>query len=175
MGSREARRKFITRASTSVILIIPWWFFFAVIHMVANSSLRPGNSHTADNALTFLDDNLDKPAGKQVLLLRGQIIVWVIVHWSLRWIYLKLSFGVYLYRGRADCENHIKEFKYNFGRESFNLRDFWATEVALMTVILACNLMGLFRQAGLWSDRVSGKPDVQHPLKPYVSSTSLTG
>ncbi|WP_218152133.1 transposase [Nitrosomonas communis] len=54
-----------------------------------------------------------------------------------------------MYRGRADCENHIKEFKYNFGRESFNLRDFWATEVALMTVILACNLMGLFRQAGL--------------------------
>ena len=32
------------------------------------------------------------------------------------------------YRGRADCENRIKELKYDFGAESFNLRDFWATE-----------------------------------------------
>ena len=33
-----------------------------------------------------------------------------------------------LYRGRADCENRIKELKADFGLDSFVLRDFWATE-----------------------------------------------
>jgi hypothetical protein len=36
-----------------------------------------------------------------------------------------------LYRGRADCENRIKELKADFGLDSFVLRDFWATEAAL--------------------------------------------
>jgi hypothetical protein len=51
------------------------------------------------------------------------------------------------YRGRADCENRIKELKADFGLESFNLRDFWATEAALTTTMLAYNLMSLFRQS----------------------------
>jgi hypothetical protein len=50
------------------------------------------------------------------------------------------------YRGRADCENRIKEVKYDFGAESFNLKDFWATEAALNFVMMAYNLMSLFRQ-----------------------------
>lgn len=53
------------------------------------------------------------------------------------------------YRGRADCENRIKELKYDFGAESFNLRDFWATEACLNMAMLAYNLMSLFRQAAL--------------------------
>ena len=36
-----------------------------------------------------------------------------------------------LYRGRADCENRIKELKADFGLDSFVLRDFWATEAAV--------------------------------------------
>lgn len=51
------------------------------------------------------------------------------------------------YRGRADCENRIKEVKYDFGAESFNVNDFWATEAALNFVMMAYNLMSLFRQA----------------------------
>lgn len=50
------------------------------------------------------------------------------------------------YRGRADCENRIKEVKYDFGAESFNVNDFWATEAALNFVMMAYNLMSLFRQ-----------------------------
>lgn len=52
-----------------------------------------------------------------------------------------------MYRGRADCENRIKEVKFDFGAESFNLNSFWATEAALNFVMLAYNLMSLFRQA----------------------------
>ena len=52
-----------------------------------------------------------------------------------------------LYRGRADCENRIKELKYDFGQDSFVMRDFWATEAALSVVMLAYNLMSVFRQA----------------------------
>jgi Transposase DDE domain group 1 len=36
-----------------------------------------------------------------------------------------------LYRGRADCENRIKELKYDFAADSFAMCDFWATEVEL--------------------------------------------
>ena len=52
-----------------------------------------------------------------------------------------------LYRGRADCENRIKELKADFGLGSFVLRDFWATEAALGVTMLAYNLMSVFRHA----------------------------
>jgi hypothetical protein len=54
-----------------------------------------------------------------------------------------------LYRGRADCENRIKELKADFGLDSFVLRDFWATEAALSMAMLAYNLMSVFRHAVL--------------------------
>ena len=51
-----------------------------------------------------------------------------------------------LYRGRGDAENRIKELKYDFGFDSFNLKDFYGTEAALTIAMLAYNLMALFRQ-----------------------------
>ena len=50
-----------------------------------------------------------------------------------------------LYRGRGDAENRIKELKYDFGFDSFNLKDFFATEAALIFAMIAYNLMSLFR------------------------------
>ncbi len=50
-----------------------------------------------------------------------------------------------LYRGRADAENRIKELKYDFGFDSFTLNNFFATEAALTFVMIAYNLMALFR------------------------------
>jgi hypothetical protein len=50
-----------------------------------------------------------------------------------------------LYRGRGDAENRIKELKYDFGFDSFNLNDFYATEAALTFAMIAYNLMALFR------------------------------
>ena len=50
-----------------------------------------------------------------------------------------------LYRGRGDAENRIKELKYDFGFDSFNLNDFFATEAALTFAMIAYNLMSLFR------------------------------
>jgi hypothetical protein len=50
-----------------------------------------------------------------------------------------------LYRGRGDAENRIKELKYDFGFNSFNLKDFYATETALTFAMIAYNLMALFR------------------------------
>lgn len=52
-----------------------------------------------------------------------------------------------LYRERSDAENRIKELKEDFGIDSFNVHDFFATEAALNWVIMAYNLMSLFRQA----------------------------
>ena len=50
-----------------------------------------------------------------------------------------------LYRGRGDAENRIKEIKYDFGFDAFNMKDFWATEAALIFVVIAYNLMSIFR------------------------------
>jgi hypothetical protein len=49
-----------------------------------------------------------------------------------------------LYKSRANAENRIKELKYDFGLDSFNLNDFYATEAALNFVMIAYNLMSLF-------------------------------
>jgi hypothetical protein len=51
------------------------------------------------------------------------------------------------YRNRADAENRIKELKEDFGADSFNVNDFFATEAALNFVMMGYNLMSLFRQA----------------------------
>lgn len=56
-----------------------------------------------------------------------------------------------IYRMRADAENRIKELKYDFGAEGFNVRHFSATEAAMNFVMLAYNFMSLFRQAILGS------------------------
>ncbi len=53
------------------------------------------------------------------------------------------------YRGRADSENRIKELKYDFGISGFCLKEFYATEAAFRMVMLAYNLMSLFRQTVL--------------------------
>jgi hypothetical protein len=50
-----------------------------------------------------------------------------------------------LYRSRASAENRIKELKYDFGFDSFNLNSFYATEAALTFAMIAYNLMALFR------------------------------
>lgn len=52
-----------------------------------------------------------------------------------------------LYNGRSDSENRIAELKGDFGLNGFCLDDFYATEAAFRSVLVAYNLMSLFRQA----------------------------
>lgn len=56
-----------------------------------------------------------------------------------------------LYKNRADAENRIKELKEDFGLESFCINSFDTTEASLNWVMIAYNLMSLFRQAILRS------------------------
>ena len=71
-----------------------------------------------------------------------------------------------IYRGRADCENRIKELKYDFAADSFNMKDFWATEAVLNTVMLAYNLMSLLRQVLLKNSAIKHtSQSVQHTLQ----------
>lgn len=71
-----------------------------------------------------------------------------------------------MYRGRADCENRIKELKYDFAADSFNMKNFWGTEAAMNTVMLAFNLMSLMRQALMkHADVQHSKPPIQHTLQ----------
>jgi hypothetical protein len=223
----------------------PLLAFVAEARLVANFWLRPGNAHSANNVLQFLESTLHHLGEKVVGLLRadsgffdeavfswleGKQIPYIIAArltqplqrtlyqatgwWALeagleltelhycaagwsaprRVIVVRQSvkrreapgkslslfaddpdiqgwrYGAFVttldlpvvevwrtYRGRADCENRIKELKADFGLDAFNLRDFWATEAALGFAMLAYNLMSLFRQAVLRSR-------VQHTL-----------
>ena len=58
-----------------------------------------------------------------------------------------------LYNGRGDSENRIAELKADFGLNGFCLDPFYATEAAFRSVMLAYNLMSLFRQALLQAPR----------------------
>src|SRR4051794_33255280 len=53
------------------------------------------------------------------------------------------------YKRRGDAENRIKELKEDFGVEGFCMDDFCATETAMRFVMVAYNLMSLFRQLTL--------------------------
>ena len=208
--------------------------FIADVKLVANMWLRSGNTSSANNFLSFLDDTLSKLKNKTVSLIRldsgffnADILSYLetkpmdyiiavkftqpiqrVIHDSKNWvvldtgieiceqiyqsqsweksrrivivrqrikdrpqapgkqlnlfaeeeIYKNYRYSAYvtnmklapaeiwrLYRGRAEAENRIKELKYDFGFDSFNLKDFFATEAALTCAMLAYNLMALFR------------------------------
>jgi hypothetical protein len=51
-----------------------------------------------------------------------------------------------LYRGRANCENRIKELKYDYGLDKMNEQSFDATEASLLLMTVAYNFMSLFKQ-----------------------------
>ena len=55
--------------------------------------------------------------------------------------------GRRLCRQSADSENRIAELKQDFGLTNFCLDAFWDTEAAFQTVLMAYNVMSLFRQA----------------------------
>ena len=60
-----------------------------------------------------------------------------------------------LYNGRCDSENRIAELKGDFGLNGFCLDDFHATEAAFRAVMVAYNLMSLFRQALLQAPKTA--------------------
>jgi hypothetical protein len=60
-----------------------------------------------------------------------------------------------LYNRRADCENRIKELKYDYSIDGFSLHSFSAMESAFRFIMLAYNIMSLFRQKVLTSPKAS--------------------
>ena len=58
-----------------------------------------------------------------------------------------------IYKSRADCENRIKELKSDFGLDNFCLSSFWGTEAAFRLMVMAYNIISLFRHFGLQSSK----------------------
>jgi hypothetical protein len=50
-----------------------------------------------------------------------------------------------MYRNRADAENRIRELKYDFGMDSFVMQKLPATDAAFRFILIAYNLMALFK------------------------------
>jgi len=233
-GEQEGAKKGYNPAKRGRPSHHPLIAFIADVKLVANMWLRSGNTSSANNFLSFLDDTLSKLKNKTVSLIRldsgffnADILSYLetkpmdyiiavkftqpiqrVIHDSKNWvvldtgieiceqiyqsqsweksrrivivrqrikdrpqapgkqlnlfaeeeIYKNYRYSAYvtnmklapaeiwrLYRGRAEAENRIKELKYDFGFDSFNLKDFFATEAALTCAMLAYNLMALFR------------------------------
>lgn len=64
------------------------------------------------------------------------------------------------YNQRGDYENRIKELKYDFGMDGFALLEFGAMEAAFTFVMVAYNIMTLFKQAIMNSERNHRLPTI---------------
>ena len=62
------------------------------------------------------------------------------------------------YNQRGDSENRIKELKYDYAMDGFAMKSFAATDAAFRFVLLAYNLMTIFKQAMM-------QPRVNHRLE----------
>lgn len=233
-GSQQGAKKGYNPTKKGRASHHPLIAFIADVKLVANMWLRSGNTSSANNFLSFLDDTLSKLKSKTIGLIRldsgffqsdildyleeksmdyivaakftrpiQRLILystnWIILNSGIEiceqfyqsesWkkprrivvvrqrikdrpkapgkqltllseenIYKNYRYSAYitnlklpaaevwrLYRGRGDAENRIKELKYDFGFDSFNLNGFFATEAALTFAMIAYNLMSLFR------------------------------
>jgi hypothetical protein len=233
-GEQEGAKKGYNPSKRGRASHHPLIAFIADVKLVANMWLRSGNTSSANNFLSFLEDTLSKLKNKTIGLIRldsgffqsdildyleEKVMNYVVavkfsqpiqrlIHSSTNWIVLDTGieiceqiyqsdswkktrrivvvrqkikdrpkapgkqlalfaeeeiYKIYrysayvtnlnlpaaeiwrLYRGRGDAENRIKELKYDFGFDSFNLNDFFATEAALTFAMIAYNLMSLFR------------------------------
>jgi len=79
------------------------------------------------------------------------------------------------YRGRANAENRIKELKYDFGLESFNMNEFYATEAALNFVMIAYNMMSLFKHVVIKGDKYNMLSTLRFKLFNISSYITKTG
>jgi hypothetical protein len=233
-GEQEGAKKGYNPSKRGRVSHHPLIAFIADVKLVANMWLRSGNTSSANNFLSFLEDTLNKLKNKTIGLIRldsgffqsnildyleikamNYIVAvkflhpiqrliqastnWIVlgtgieicdqIYQSDSWqkprrivvvrqkikdrpkapgkqlalfaeeeIYRNYRYSAYvtnlnlpaaeiwrLYRGRGDAENRIKELKYDFGFDSFNLNGFFATEAALTFAMIAYNLMSLFR------------------------------
>lgn len=60
--------------------------------------------------------------------------------------------GWILYNTRVGCEKRIKELKEDFGLESFCLQASYGTEASFHLIMVAYNLMSLFRHFAINHD-----------------------
>jgi hypothetical protein len=116
---------------------------------ISETEYQSGNSSKAHRMVIVRQKIQDRPraTGKQLRLFQDSDIY---NHYRYHCFITNLRLPAQqiwnLYKDCADAENRIKELKYDFGFDSFNLHSFYGTEAALNMVMLAYNLMSLFRQ-----------------------------
>ena len=69
-----------------------------------------------------------------------------------------------LYRQRANCENRIKELKYDYGLDKMNQASFDGTEATLMLMTVAYNFLSLFKQLIMGGDVRNRLKTLRHKM-----------
>jgi len=78
------------------------------------------------------------------------------------------------YLKRGDCENRIKELKYDFGADAFCLQSFTGTEAAFRLVVFTFNLIAIFKTTIL-RDSKTTLGTIRHKLFVIGASVGSSG
>jgi hypothetical protein len=129
----------------------------AIKRWLPNSSVMPGASyaeftyqglrwHKARRVVVVRTPVNDNPSGQANLFEEADLLdkyEYKVFVTSLKLSAVQIHL---LYNHRADCENRIKELKYDYGVNGFALQSFGAMEAVFRFVMFAYNLMALFKQ-----------------------------
>lgn len=98
-------------------------------------------------------------APRRVIVIRKQVrhevhdVLFEITDWDYHAIVTTVSSepieGWRFYNGRGDCENRIKELKYDFNADGFCLQSFWGTEAVFRLNCFLFNLVSEFKRVVL--------------------------
>jgi hypothetical protein len=80
-----------------------------------------------------------------------------------------------LYRGRANCENRIKELKYDYGLDKMNEQSFDGTEATLILMKIAYNFMNLFKQLVIGGKMRNRLSTIRYKLLAIPSTIEKSG
>jgi hypothetical protein len=80
-----------------------------------------------------------------------------------------------LYRGRANCENRIKELKYDYGLDKMNEQSFDGTEATLILMTIAYNFMSLFKQLVIGGKTRNRLSTIRYKLLAIPSTIEKSG
>ena len=72
------------------------------------------------------------------------------------------------YCGRADLENRVEDFKYDFSIDDIVSNNFWVTEVCGNFIVMAHNFMSLFRHALINFDKNQFVKTIRYELIPIL-------
>jgi hypothetical protein len=119
------------------------------IPYIIRGRMTPGIAHLIQDQTAWYANN-DVVQGTEYCTTTYQASTWDQPRKVVKVFVTSVSFSApvvhSLYNKRANAENRIKDLKYDYGIDGFSLMEFGAMEAAFRYVMMAYNLMAIFKQ-----------------------------